>query len=227
MLVIKLLTLFFRLFFTPFWRIEFGETVMCGGKIRCMKYNSCHIDKSYLRKTRISISGRNNRLNIKSTLAGSSIDISGVNNTVEILCEDIVSNLHLQVYGDNCRVFIDRGTGINGLQAICMGDSTQILIGKNCLFAKNIDLWATDSHPIYMINRTDSPINPSKDVILKDHVWVGEKSCILKGTTINSNSIVGMGAVVTKDIPENTVVAGNPAKIVKQGITWKREHITI
>lgn len=227
MIVKKILTLFFRFFFTPFWRIRFINTIMCGGKITCIKSNICHIDSSYLKNNQINISGRNNRLRIKTILAGSDIDISGINNTVSILCEDIVNNLHLQVHGDNCVVLIDKGTAINGLQAICMGNGVKIIIGKNCLFARNIDIWSTDSHPIYNINDTVNPINPSKDIILKDHVWIGEKACLLKGVVIESNAIVGMGAVVTKNVPESSIVAGNPAVIVKQGITWKRDHIKV
>lgn len=51
---------------------------------------------------------------------------------------------------------------------------------------------------------------------IKDNVWIGMGAVILKGVTIGENSVVAAGAIVTKDVPPNVVVAGNPAQIVKQ-----------
>jgi acetyltransferase-like isoleucine patch superfamily enzyme len=56
----------------------------------------------------------------------------------------------------------------------------------------------------------------SKPIVIKDNVWIGARSLILKGVTIGEGSIVAAGAVVTHDVPARTVVAGNPAKIVKK-----------
>jgi len=52
--------------------------------------------------------------------------------------------------------------------------------------------------------------------ILKKRAWIGINSTILPGVTIGENSIVGAGSVVTKDVPDNTIVAGNPAKFIKR-----------
>ncbi|MBA2585639.1 MAG: maltose acetyltransferase, partial [Chthoniobacterales bacterium] len=52
--------------------------------------------------------------------------------------------------------------------------------------------------------------------IIGDNVWIGMNAVILKGVAIGENSVVAAGAVVTKSVPENCVVAGNPAKIVKR-----------
>lgn len=68
-------------------------------------------------------------------------------------------------------------------------------------------------------------INPSKDVNIGDHVWIGNKTIILKGSEIADDSIVGSGAVVSgKYTDNNVVIAGNPAKIIKRDITWKYER---
>ena len=56
----------------------------------------------------------------------------------------------------------------------------------------------------------------SKPVKIGDRVWIGIAATILPGVTIGENSIVAAGAVVTKDVPPNTIVAGNPAKVVKK-----------
>ena len=52
-------------------------------------------------------------------------------------------------------------------------------------------------------------------MIIKDYAWISYNACILKGVTIGEGAIIGAGSVVTKDVPAWTVVAGNPAKIVR------------
>ncbi|MFH1642284.1 MAG: acyltransferase [Nanoarchaeota archaeon] len=54
-----------------------------------------------------------------------------------------------------------------------------------------------------------------KEVIIGDYVWIGARAIILRGVTIGNNAIIGAGAVVTKNVPENAIVAGNPARIIK------------
>ena len=58
-----------------------------------------------------------------------------------------------------------------------------------------------------------------KDIVVEDDVWIGTRAIILKGVTIHKGAIVGAGAVVTKDVPPYSIVAGNPAKIVKMRFT--------
>jgi acetyltransferase-like isoleucine patch superfamily enzyme len=53
-------------------------------------------------------------------------------------------------------------------------------------------------------------------VIIADNVWIGMNAVILKGVTIGENSVVAAGSVVTKSVPENSVVAGNPAVVVRK-----------
>jgi galactoside O-acetyltransferase len=88
----------------------------------------------------------------------------------------------------------------------------------------------SDFHPIAAAQRRqdtyalapffkDRPSRPkirSAPVKICDNAWIGMNAVILKGVTIGENSIVGAGAVVTKSVPANVVVAGNPAVIVKE-----------
>ena len=53
------------------------------------------------------------------------------------------------------------------------------------------------------------------------------RDCVMKGVTIGEHSVVGLGSIVTKDIPPHTVAAGNPAKVVKEGVDWKMGFINI
>jgi maltose O-acetyltransferase len=52
-------------------------------------------------------------------------------------------------------------------------------------------------------------------VVIEDDVWIGAKAVILSGVTVHSGAVIGAGAVVTKDVPENAVVAGVPARVIK------------
>ena len=70
-----------------------------------------------------------------------------------------------------------------------------------------------DWHGIY--DRAE-PVGKTKPIILEDNVWVGDSAIICKGVTIGANSIIGAGAVVTKNVPANSVYAGNPARLVKK-----------
>ena len=87
-----------------------------------------------------------------------------------------------------------------------------ITIGKSCMFGAGAYIADSDWHGLY--NRT-RPFRCSKPIVLEDNVWIGDGAKVGKGVTIGENSVVAAGAVVTKDVPANVVVAGVPAKIVK------------
>jgi acetyltransferase-like isoleucine patch superfamily enzyme len=109
---------------------------------------------------------------------------------------------------------IDADTGISGgtiCAAIC------VKIGKECLIGANVTISDTDFHPIKASNRrySDDQIDiKSSAIIIEDNVFIGTGAVILKGVRIGVNSIIGAGAVVTKNIPDNSIAAGNPAVII-------------
>ncbi|MCY4044395.1 MAG: acyltransferase [Cellvibrionales bacterium] len=88
----------------------------------------------------------------------------------------------------------------------------QIHIGNSVMMANGVYITDSDWHGIY--NRVDRP-KEKRPVIIGDNVWLGDGCTILKGVTIGENSIVAANAVVTKAVPQNVIVAGNPAKVVK------------
>ena len=87
-----------------------------------------------------------------------------------------------------------------------------ILIGDACMIAHGVYISDADWHGIY--DRAE-PVGNTKPVILEDNVWIGDSAIICKGVTVGKNSIIGAGAVVTKNVPPNSIFAGNPAKLVK------------
>ena len=102
-------------------------------------------------------------------------------------------------------ILISPGTSIRSAQKIVIGDSTMI--------ASDVTITDSDWHDIY--DRTDYVASP-KEVIIQENVWIGEKSLILKGSKIGKNSIIGAGSVVSGEVPDNVVFAGNPAKEIKK-----------
>ncbi|MCO1334083.1 acyltransferase [Microbulbifer sp. OS29] len=111
-------------------------------------------------------------------------------------------------------VLISPGVRISAAQSI--------EIGNACMIAANVYISDSDWHGLY--NRT-RPFRCTASVRLGDNVWIGDGATICKGVTIGDNSVVGAGSIVTKDVPANTVVAGNPAKPVKS-LNPKRRMIT-
>lgn len=88
---------------------------------------------------------------------------------------------------------------------VTFGDN--VLIGPNCSFY-------TAEHPMDFETRNKG-LEFAKPIKIGDNVWIGGSVTILSGVTIGNNVVIGAGAVVTKDIPDNCVIAGVPAKIIK------------
>lgn len=91
-----------------------------------------------------------------------------------------------------------------------------IEIGNNCLISQHITIVASN----HLIRRTELIVNQrwtntNNYVLIEDDVWIGANSVILPGVTIHRGAVVAAGSIVTKDVPEYAIVAGNPAKIIK------------
>lgn len=93
-------------------------------------------------------------------------------------------------------------------------DAGRIVIGDNCMIGPKTTILAI-THPVDPAKRAEG-IGIPKDVIIGNNVWIGANVTILPGITIGNNAVIGAGSVVTKNVPENTVVAGNPAKIIRE-----------
>jgi len=94
----------------------------------------------------------------------------------------------------------------------------RIHIGRNCAIAWNVTILDSDFHP-WSLNGEEREI--SKEVVIEDHVWIGNGAMILKGVTIGSGSIIGAGSIVTGDVPASCLAAGNPARVVRAGVSWR------
>lgn len=92
-------------------------------------------------------------------------------------------------------------------------DVNTITIGNNVMLGPRVNLF-TAGHPIDADVRI-SDLEFGLPIVIEDKVWIGGNATILPGVTVGENSIVAAGAVVTKDVPANSIVGGNPARLIR------------
>jgi len=108
-------------------------------------------------------------------------------------------------------ITVGSGTFINyGLTAL---DVAPITIGNDVQIGPNVQL-LTPTHPIDPEQRRNK-LEAAKPIVIANNVWLGGGVIVLPGVTIGENSIVGAGSVVTRDVPANCVVVGNPARVLR------------
>lgn len=99
--------------------------------------------------------------------------------------------------------------------ATIISDGAKIIIGSKCLIGCNVEITDSDFHDLAPESRFGGKNIIKKDVIIENNVFIGNNVAILKGVTIGKNSVIGNRSVVTKDIPQNSVAVGNPARVIK------------
>ena len=92
-------------------------------------------------------------------------------------------------------------------------DVAKVRIGANAQIAPNVSIY-TAGHPVHPDSR-NSGYEYGIVITIGDNVWIGGNVCILPGVTIGDNVVIGAGSVVTKDIPDNVIAAGNPCRIIR------------
>ena len=130
----------------------------------------------------------------------------GSRNTWLVGCK--VSDGAELVIGD--RVHVNYQTTISVAKRVHIGDDT--------LIAGNVQIYDNISHPLSPERRLRHDaftLEESSPVVIGKNCWIGNQAIIMRGVTIGDNSIVAAGAIVTKSVPPNVLVAGNPARVIK------------
>ena len=93
-------------------------------------------------------------------------------------------------------------------------DVAKVTIGENVMFAPNVSIY-TAGHPIHPDSR-NSGYEYGIPVTIGDNVWIGGNAVILPGVHIGNNVVIGAGSVVTRDIPDSVIAAGNPCRVIRE-----------
>lgn len=171
--------------------------------------------------TIIEFNGKNNILycdkNVK--LVGTSIVFNGDNSIVFLSSNTHDYKLRLSLHHDNV-FFMGKNNYMNNPLRVILSERKHCFIGNSCLFSTDIWIRNADPHLIYSAESMKR-INPTKSVFIGDHVWIGQSALLLKGTQIDSGTIIGAMSVVSgKRIGSNSVWAGNPVREIKKDIFW-------
>ncbi len=125
---------------------------------------------------------------------------------------EIYSNADISINEDS---ILEIGSGFinHGARIHCFN---RIQIGNQVYIGDDVSIRDSDGHEI-----VGSKKPMTAPIIIQDHVWIGARVTILKGITIGEGSVIAAGAVVAKDVPPHTLVAGVPARVVRENISWK------
>jgi acetyltransferase-like isoleucine patch superfamily enzyme len=131
--------------------------------------------------------------------------------------------LHLHFHANEQLFFWGKGATSNTSTFEMAYDRTNVLVGEWCMFSASIIVRTGDEHAIFDV-MSGRMVNPGKDVIFEPHVWVGYGASVMKGVTVGFGSIIGAHSVVTDNVPRKSVVAGVPAKVIRQNVSWTRQR---
>lgn len=210
------------------------------------------VARKYLRgetgRVRTSIQGQKNDFFADGAkLSGVIVDIIGDNNQIKIGAGSVLSNVtfrlrgsgHQIEFGENCRVsrgavlwfedhagLLQVGSGTTMVEVhVAVTENSKVIIGEDCMFANDIDIRTGDTHSV-IDAQTGERLNYAADVIISRHVWIAPHTVVLKGVNIGENSIIATGAVVIKSCEPGVIMGGNPARVIKTGVSWKRERVS-
>lgn len=113
-------------------------------------------------------------------------------------------------YGFNIEIGNSFYTNVN----LVILDAAKVRIGNNVFIAPNVGLY-TSGHPLDA-ERRNKGLEFAYPITIGDNVWIGAGAQVLPGVTIGSGSVIAAGAVITRDVPEAVVMAGNPARVLRQ-----------
>ena len=172
---------------------------------------------------------------------------TGVGNKVIIDKGSSLQDCNISFYGKNCTLHIGHNVRIHNNSfwfeddggEIYIGDDTttesgcqfascegkKVIIGVDCMLSHDIDIRNTDSHSI--LNSNGERINPAADIVIGNHVWIGIRSTILKGSVVPSDSVISAQSMVTASLKasQHSLIAGIPAKVIKTNISWDRKRL--
>lgn len=148
------------------------------------------------------------------------IFFNGRNNKV-ILGKELNANRLSINLGNNATCVI--GMNFRAVEVSILVSEGLVSIGNDCLLSDEIIIRNHDNHHIFDI-KTGKRVNWSKNIVVENNVWIGQRVMLLAGTHIGMGSVVGAGAITTGSFDQHTIIAGVPAKVIRENICWSRDN---
>jgi acetyltransferase-like isoleucine patch superfamily enzyme len=186
--------------------------------------NVVEIDQTARIEAPIRIYGQNNKLIVgkEAFLTGQVIEILGNNCSITLGDNCVLRGLIRCRHNDTHVYFGKNSTSMH--VKITLHEAGRIKIGEDCMISGDVRMDVSDMHSI--IDRaTGQRINKAQDIEIGDHVWLGYGVTVAKGCHIGSGSVVAEKSLARGVIPSNVVVAGAPAKVIRENIEWRRDRI--
>lgn len=234
-----------RIFAIDHSKIEISDELSIGkGSFINAEDGEILLNRKIIIGKEVDFNVRNSRLAIREkTGIGSKTEISA-NDSSDIIIGDNVAlgTQTLIMAGNNSSVKIGNYVSIGNRCIINIGSKGTVrigncttievslflgvaasvaLIGEDCMLSSWIKM-NTGAHTLYDCF-TGTNITHREGINVGNHVWVGINATILDGCNIGDGSVIGASSVVTKDIPPHTTCAGNPAKVLRNNVMWKRK----
>lgn len=191
--------------------------------------NGNHIDYDGpgLSSVSITFRGKNAVLQVDPNAFASRliIDFNGDNGRLKI-----GSNSHHWSFAAAIRVGQDSvvtiGDDVSSTAGVIISavEGTRLTIGNDVMFASANQVRADDAHPIFDV-RTGKRINVAQDIRIRNHVWFAWGAIALGGAEIGDGSVLGMNSLLNSAVPNNCVIVGSPARVVRRDIAWERPHL--
>lgn len=124
----------------------------------------------------------------------------------------IIQQAYIATVSHGAQILIGNHVGVSGCT---ISAGAKIVIGDYVMIGSGAIITDGDAHQVDPVKRRKEELGLRKPVVIEENVFIGARAIILKGVTIGHDSTIGAGAVVSKSVPPNCVVAGNPAKIVR------------
>ncbi|MCI6020059.1 MAG: hypothetical protein MRZ64_00010 [[Bacteroides] pectinophilus] len=168
----------------------------------------------------INIYGSNNNITIIGDNKSICYRITVYNNSTISIGNHVTANMAQKLElstADNSVIEIGNNTTFVNKCRIYAGTGSKISIGHNCMFST--DILVSCNPVIAEITSCNNSIN------VNDYVWVGWGASLQQGCNINKGCIVAAQAVVENEFPANSLIAGDPAKIIRSNVTWHRNNM--
>ena len=126
------------------------------------------------------------------------------------------------LWGTATAAFFGAGGSSNYVTFMAEGDGVSTQVGDDAMFSEDVEIVTTDNHGIFEIADPSRLINLPESVVIHPHVWAGRSVTVSKGVSVGPGAILGRRSLVTRDVGKACAVAGTPARVLREGVSWIR-----